>query len=188
MTLFPYTTLFRSFILDRFDIEYIQQFDLVHTGNYCFTEKELHKIREAGVPVSFDFSDDSTQEYYKEILPHVTYAFCSFDGDREAVRAHLKMMVDGGAKFATASRGSKGCILYDGQAYYEQPAVPVEKLVDTMGAGDSLITSFLIGYTDRTKKGMEQSAAIKESLADAAAFASRICGIEGAFGYGTSYQ
>ena len=176
------------FILDRFDIEYIQQFDLVHTGNYCFTEKELHKIREAGVPVSFDFSDDSTQEYYKEILPHVTYAFCSFDGDREAVRAHLKMMVDGGAKFATASRGSKGCILYDGQAYYEQPAVPVEKLVDTMGAGDSLITSFLIGYTDRTKKGMEQSAAIKESLADAAAFASRICGIEGAFGYGTSYQ
>ena len=98
------------------------------------------------------------------------------------------MMVDGGAKLATASRGSKGCILYDGQEYYEQPAVPIEKVVDTMGAGDSLITSFLIGYTDRMKKGMEQPAAIRESLADAAAFASGICGIEGAFGYGTSYQ
>lgn len=176
------------FVLDRFDVEYIKQFDVVHSGNYCFTEKELPKIKNAGVKVSFDFSDDSTDEYYKEILPYVDYAFCSFDGSDEDARTHLKMMIAGGAALAVASRGSKGCILYDGKEFYVQPAVPIEKVVDTMGAGDSLITSFLIGYTDKIKKGTEPSEAIRTSLADAAAFASKICERPGAFGYGTKYE
>ena len=47
------------YVVDRFDLEYIRQFDFVHSGNYCFMEKELPKIHEAGVPISFDFSDDS---------------------------------------------------------------------------------------------------------------------------------
>ncbi|MEY8355055.1 PfkB family carbohydrate kinase [Lachnospiraceae bacterium 54-53] len=176
------------YILDRFDLEYIRQFDLVHSGNYCFTETQLHKIKEAGVPISFDFSDDSTEEYYSRIVPEIDYAFCSFDGNDEEVTEHLKMIHGYGAKLATASRGAKGCILYDGKEFYEQPAAPLEKVVDTMGAGDSLITSFLIGYTDRMKKQAEQERAIRESLADAAEFAAKVCGIEGAFGYGTRYE
>lgn len=98
------------------------------------------------------------------------------------------MMIDGGAELATASRGAEGCVLYDGKTFYRQPAVPIEKVVDTMGAGDSLITSFLVGYTDRIKKGEEKSEAIKNALADAAKFASEICGLEGAFGYGRHYE
>lgn len=176
------------YILDRFDLEYVKQFDIVHSGNYCFMESELGKIKEAGVSISFDFSDDSTEEYYKEILPYVDYAFCSFDGDEEALKEHLQMIIDGGAKLAVASRGSKGSVLYDGNEFYVQPAVPIEKVVDTMGAGDSLITSFLIGYIDKTKKGVAQPQAIRESLADAAQFASEICGVEGAFGYGIHYE
>lgn len=176
------------FILNRFDIEYIKQFDFVHSGNYCFTEKELPKIKEAGVKVSFDFSDDSTEEYYKEILPYVDYAFCSFDGSIEDAKEHLKMMIQGGATLAAASRGSKGCVLYDGKEFYLQKAVPIEKVVDTMGAGDSLIASFTIEYLDKIKKGIEQSKAIRTSLADAAAFASKICERPGAFGCGTKYK
>lgn len=52
------------YILDRFDLDYIKQFDVVHSGNYCFTESELGKIKATGVKVAFDFSDDSTEEYY----------------------------------------------------------------------------------------------------------------------------
>ena len=54
------------YVLDRFDLEYMKGFDVVHSGNYSFTEEELHKIKEAGIPVSFDFSDDSTEEYYEK--------------------------------------------------------------------------------------------------------------------------
>lgn len=176
------------YVLDRFDLEYIRQFDLVHSGNYCFTEKELSKIHNAGVLTSFDFSDDSTDEYYSQVAPNVDYAFCSFDGSKEDAERHLKKVISYGPKLAVASRGADGCILYDGQKFYIQEAVPLQKVVDTMGAGDSLISSFLVGFVDRMKKEIEHSQAIRESLSEAAGFAAGICGIEGAFGYGKRYE
>lgn len=176
------------YVLDRFDLEYIRQFDFVHSGNYCFMEKELPKIHEAGVPISFDFSDDSEDSYYAEVAPTVDYAFCSFDGTDEEAREHLKKIVSYGPKLAVASRGADGCILYDGQEYYVQKAVPIKEVVDTMGAGDSLITSFMVAYTDYLKKGIMGETAIRESLAAAAEFASKVCGMNGAFGYGKKYE
>lgn len=176
------------YVLDRFDLEYIRQFDFVHSGNYCFMEKELPKIHEAGVPISFDFSDDSEDSYYAQVAPTVDYAFCSFDGTDEEAREHLKKIVSYGPKLAVASRGADGCILYDGQEYYVQKAVPIKEVVDTMGAGDSLITSFMVAYTDHLKKGITGETAIRESLAAAAEFASKVCGMNGAFGYGKKYE
>ena len=176
------------FILDQFDMEYIRQFDLVHSGNYCFMEKELPKIKAAGVPISFDFSDDSDDAYYAQIAPLVDYAFCSFDGTEEDCHEHLKKIVAYGPKLACASRGADGCIMYDGTKFYVQAAVPIDVVVDTMGAGDSLITSFMVGYMDCVKRGLHGTWAIQDSLRNAAEFASRICGINGAFGYGKIYE
>ena len=170
--------------LDEFDIEYLKQFDLVHCGNYCYMESQLPKIKEANIPLSFDFSDDSTEEYYMQIAPLVTYAFCSYDGTDEEVKKHLKKVSDLGPEIVCASRGAKGCMLYCNGKYYEQKAVPIEKVVDTMGAGDSLITTFMVGYTDARKKGISQNEAIVSSIAEAAKFAAEICQIDGAFGYG----
>ena len=170
--------------LDEFDIEYLKQFDLVHCGNYCYMESQLPKIKEANIPLSFDFSDDSTEEYYMQIAPLVTYAFCSYDGTDEEVKKHLKKVSDLGPEIVCASRGAKGCMLYCNGKYYEQKAVPIEKVVDTMGAGDSLITTFMVGYTDARKKGISQDEAIVASIAGAAKFAAEICQIDGAFGYG----
>ena len=170
--------------LDEFDIEYLKQFDLVHCGNYCYMESQLPKIKEANIPLSFDFSDDSTEEYYMQIAPLVTYAFCSYDGTDEEVKKHLKKVSDLGPEIVCASRGAKGCMLYCNGKYYEQKAVPIEKGVDTMGAGDSLITTFMVGYTDARKKGISQDEAIVSSIAEAAKFAAEICQIDGAFGYG----
>ncbi|RDU24045.1 PfkB family carbohydrate kinase [Anaerosacchariphilus polymeriproducens] len=176
------------FILDQFDIEYMKQFDIVHSGNYCFTEKELKKIKKAGIYISFDFSDDSEEEYYKQVSKDVDFAFCSFEGTDEEVKEHLKKIISYGPKLATASRGAKGCILYDGREFFEQPAVPLSQVVDTMGAGDSLITAFLVGYIARLKNNADSKIAIRESLKEAAEFAASICGIEGAFGYGKLYE
>lgn len=177
-----------SYVLDRFDLEYIKKFDLVHTGNYCFTERQLYKIKEAGIPISFDFSDDSTEEYYEQIAPFVTYAFMSLsDASEEEVKEHLKKVINFGVEFACASRGGEGCIAYDGNEFYVQKAVPVEKMADTMGAGDSLLTSFLVSYLDKKKNGKQGSDSIKKCLQTAAGFASKVCGIEGAWGYGKIY-
>ena len=161
---------------------------MVHSGNYSFTENELHKIKEAGIPVSFDFSDDSTEEYYEKTAPDVTYAFCSFDGTDQETEEHLKKIISMGPRLAMASRAAKGCILYDGEKFFVQPAMPLKEVKDTLGAGDSMIASFLTGYTGRIKNGVDQDVAIRESLKEAAAFAAGICGIEGAFGCGKKYE
>ena len=52
----------------------------------------------------------------------------------------------------------------------------------------NVIASFLTGYIGRTKSGVEHRQAVKESLEEAAVFASGICGMEGAFGYGKKYE
>lgn len=176
------------YVLDRFDIEYMKQFDFVHTGNYCYTESELPKMKAAGIKVSFDFSDDSSKEYYEQNAPYVTYAFCSFDGTDNEAKEHLKFVYSLGPELVSLTRGSKGCMMYDGEQFYVQPAHMVEKVKDTMGAGDSFLTTFMDSYIDRLKSGTERSAAIRAALEDAAEFAAmNVSTFDGAFGYGRPY-
>lgn len=175
------------FILEEKELNCIREFDLVHSGNYSFTEEELPKLHKAGVRVSFDFSDDSTEAYYRRIVPYIDYAFCSFDGTEEEAKAHLRFITGLGAKLACASRGDQGCLVFDGVRFYIQPAHKIEHAIDTMGAGDSLLTSFLVGYLHRIKQGQPEEQAITEALKEAVVFAADVCETEGAFGYGTAY-
>ena len=110
------------------------------------------------------------------------------DGTDQETEEHLKKIISMGPRLAMASRGAKGCILYDGEKFFVQPAMPLKEVKDTLGAGDSMIASFLTGYTGRIKNGVDQDVAIRESLKEAAAFAAGICGIEGAFGCGKKYE
>ncbi len=177
------------YALDRFSIEYVKGFDLGHSGNYCFTERELPKIKAAGVPISFDFSDDSTDEYSERIAPLVDYAFMSCsDISKEETYEKLKKVSALGPKFVCASRGDEGCIAYDGSEFYVQDIKPVENMVDTMAAGDSLLTAFLVNYLAREKEGKGGPEAIRESLDLAAGFAANTCGLAGSWGHGKVYE
>lgn len=175
------------YILDRFDLEYIKQFDLVHSGNYSFTEKELKKIKELGVPISFDFSDDSNDEYYRQNAKNVTFAFCSFNGTDKEVEEHLKKISNYGPKIVCATRGEKGCVLYDRKNFYTQKAILLDNVKDTMGAGDSLITAFLINYISNKKNNLIEEENIKISLKRAVEFAANTCMLDGSFGFGKKY-
>lgn len=177
------------YALTRFDLAYIKEFDLVHTGNYCFTERELPKIRKAGISISFDFSDDSEDAYFETVAPLVDFAFLSCsDMEEENVRTKLAWIHSLGPEFVCASRGAEGCIAFHNGQYYVQKAMPVEKMADTMGAGDSLLTSFLVAYLSAKKEGRTDEEAIPECLKKAACFASVVCGLDGAWGYGVAYD
>jgi sugar/nucleoside kinase (ribokinase family) len=105
----------------------------------------------------------------------------------EAVRQRLVWVNSLGPALVCASRGAQGCIAYDGAHFYHQAAKPVTQMRDTMGAGDSLLTAFLVGYLSRKKGNMEQERAVMESLDAAAAFAAAVCGTEGSWGHGKKY-
>ena len=179
------------YVIDRFAAEYVSGFDLVHSGNYCFTERELPKIKAAGVPISFDFSDDATDEHFGQIAPFVTYAFMSMgDASLEDIKAKLEWVKALGPQIVCASRGSKGSVAYDGENFYEQGIKPVapEELKDAMAAGDSLLTAFLVTYLSKKKAGECGEAAIRESLDFAAGFAAETCKIEGSWGHPLVYE
>lgn len=174
-----------SFVLDRFDLAYIRQFDVVHTGNYCFTERQLPKIREEGVPISFDFSDDSTDAYLDEIAPLVDFAFMSASElSVEETKERLRQVVARGPRYANATRGAEGAIGFDGERFYERRPDPVEHFVDTMAAGDTFLTGFVVSWFDLAKRGVEDPERIERSLDFAAAAAARACGTEGSWGHG----
>ena len=172
------------YILDRFDLEYMRTFDLVHSSRYSYTESELAAIKAAGVPLSFDFSDDSSPAYIAAVAPHVDYAFISLgDMPQDAVESELKRITGIGPRLAVASRGALGLAAYAGERIFYQPAMPVQP-VDTMGAGDSAIAAFLVSYL--AGKGSDPTL-IPACLEAAARFAAQTCLVAGSFGYGTQY-
>lgn len=174
------------YVLDRFDLEYIRGFDLVHSGNYSFMEDELWKIKNEQIPVSFDFSDIFDESYIRDVCKNVTYAFLSCGDEEEAfVKEKLEIVKHFGPEKVIATRGSKAAIGFDGVDYYIQEPVKLKQLVDTMGAGDSFITAFLVEEVKQKKAG---KANMQESMKSAAAFASTVCMMQGAFGYGTRYD
>ena len=105
------------YVLDRFDLSYMKQFDVVHSGNYCFTERELPKLKAAGVTVSFDFSDDSTDEYYEQIAPYVDFAFFSAAdaASEDEIRERFARNLSARASGMGEGPGSAFCVGYGGR-------------------------------------------------------------------------
>ncbi len=175
-----------SYILNQFDLEYIKQFDLVHSGIFSFTEKELYKIKKERVPISFDFSDEFDDNYVKSVCENLTYAFISCAGeDISQVKSKLLKMVSWGASKVVATRGTQSAIGYDGENFYVQDPIKLADVIDTMGAGDSFQTAFLVEEMCQKKNGEND---MQKALQKAVEFAAQICMVEGAFGYGTKYD
>ena len=84
-----------------------------------------------------------------------------------------------GCKLVVATRGSLGSMIYDGNRFYMQPPHKVDA-IDTLGAGDSFATAFLLAILD--------GKTIPEAGEAGAEFASKTCMVNGAFGHGISFE
>jgi len=66
------------------------------------------------------------------------YETRDFDAAMQAVRAHCEI--------ACLTRSEKGSVIVSGEAFHVIDAVPVDKVVDTTGAGDQYAAGFLYGW------------------------------------------
>lgn len=171
------------------DYDYLKGFDLVHSGLYGFSEMELKKVKDLGNSVSYDFSEDYTEEKLNELLPIVDYAFFSCSNLKIDEMLNLMLRATGcGCKMVLCTRGSEGAYLFDGTRFYRQEPKLV-KAVDTMAAGDSFITCFMVNYLEKTiQNNFDKEIAIRDSLEAAAEFSSKQCLIDGSFGFGKRYE
>ena len=176
--------------LDEEDLKYLEQFDLVISSKGSkIKPQEFEKIYRAGIPIAYDFSNNSPEENIVRITPLCKFAFLSAGMmTKEETKENLVRRHDMGAEYVLASRGREPAVLYDGRRFYEQPSMPV-RVVDTLGAGDSFFTAFLIAFLHRfSRKETVTEDGLSDCMRQGAVFAARNCTVYGAAGDGIGFQ
>lgn len=123
--------------------------DIVAACNINFNRPLLHAAKAVGKIVATDVHvlRDHYDDYNREFMECADILFLSDEGIGDDYRGflaelgriyHNRMIVLG--------RGGKGAALYTEGCFHELPAVQVGPVVNTVGAGDALFSSFLNGY------------------------------------------
>jgi fructoselysine 6-kinase len=157
------------------DYEYIKNYDVLHTSIYSQLDEELEQLK-CMLPISYDFSNHFTEELLEKVCPHITFAFCSGSHLSDLEIEELLMTIHRlGTPNVIITRGSMGVVMSSDNKRYSQGIIEA-KVVDTLGAGDSFIASYLTTHFNRMP--------IEISLEIAAQKAAKTCEVNGAFGYG----
>ena len=101
----------------------------------------------AGVPLWCDVHDyDGAAEFHRQFVEAADVLVVS--GERLADhRAFLAARVAAGTRWAVCTLGTRGAVaLGRDEGWVEVPAVPVDRVVDTNGAGDAFVAGALLGH------------------------------------------
>lgn len=178
--------------LDDEDIAYAKGFEFCHTSNNSYMDPQLPKLKAAGIPVSYDFSGQwIDEERVARVCPYIEFAFLSAGSvTLERAKEIAVHIHEAGAPNVTVTRGGEGALFYDGENFYEQKphyVVPV----DTLGAGDSFATAFLLNWFEHKAEAeadpSKKPEILKAALEAAAEFSSGTCKVYGAFGEGVPF-
>jgi fructoselysine 6-kinase len=166
--------------LSEEDKEYLKQFQVIHMGLYSHVNHLLGELQKVNGKLSYDFSDDFTEEEIQRAIHSVDFGFFSVANlSDEETKDFLKKHFTERNKVLVATRGDKSVFSYDGIEFYEM--IPVLKTpVDTMAAGDSFLTAFLMHYLEGND--------IMTAMQKGNDFAGESCLVEGSFGFGVSYS
>lgn len=137
-------------------LAYLGGFDLVHTSCYSYIDEQLIKVKEAGIPLLYDFSTEWNEENVAGISDVANYILFSGRDDmsQQENLSMLKKAVDSRfCSMAIMTMGIKGAWVYDGtDLYTKEPYNISGGAVDTTGCGDSWISGFITTYVEITKR------------------------------------
>ncbi|WP_106190152.1 carbohydrate kinase family protein [Umezawaea tangerina] len=100
----------------------------------------------SGLPVWCDLHDyDGSSAYHQDFLDAADYLFLNDDGvpDRADLAA---LLASAGCRVAVATLGADGAMAVADGVHHRVAAVPVERVVDTNGAGDAFFAGFLLAH------------------------------------------
>jgi len=151
--------------------------DIVVVCNINFNRPLLHAAKEAGKTIATDVHVLSNvwDDYNREFMEYADILFLSDERIGEWYHEFLWQLAHTyGPQIIVLGRGSKGAAMYlrDEKRIVEQPAVRVGEIVNTVGAGDALFSSFIHYYA----KGLHPVDALRR----AQIFASAKIGVSGA--------
>ncbi|NYD41813.1 carbohydrate kinase family protein [Nocardioides panaciterrulae] len=118
-----------------------------------------------GLPIWTDVHDyDGEAAFHRPFLAAASHVFMNADRLPDALE-FLRAVVRGGADLAVCTLGAAGAVAVDrDMVVHRVPAVPVDRVVDTNGAGDG----FLAGVLHASLDGAPVTAALRAGAAQAA--------------------
>lgn len=122
--------------------------DLVVACNINFNRPLLHFAKQAGIQIATDVHVlyDVYDQYNREFMECADILFLSDEGVGDNYREFIYRLASVyGTRIIVMGRGSKGAALYQRQTgeIIEMPAASIGGVVNTVGAGDALFSSFL---------------------------------------------
>jgi fructoselysine 6-kinase len=128
------------------DLTFISKHRLVHNtflgGSEAYLEEFKHMSNSV---ISFDYGERCPKTILNKTVTYVDIAFFSLPEERWIESEEFAVnMYSRGPRLIVITGGRMGSLVYDGQ-FYRQPATPID-VVDTLGAGDSYVGTFLSGW------------------------------------------
>ena len=173
------------------DLEYLNGFSLICTSINSHINPELPKLRPLKPYVAYDFSILETDEIFDAVCPHIDFAITSCgDASMEEIQRRCERIHQRGCRYVIASRGKNGSVFSDGDHLFTHPAYLVEAL-DTLGAGDSFLTAFLLSFVEWLEGNHDPSeleGAVMAAMDAGSKFSAKNCMVHGAFGHGKQFE
>lgn len=157
--------------------EMIEDCDIVVACNINFNRQLLKEAKQRGKLIATDVHvlGDIQDEYNKDFMSMANILFLSDEGIEGDYHDFVKVLAQTyGNDIIVLGMGKRGALMYvkAEEAFTELPAHKTDSVVNTVGAGDSLFSSFLHFYA----KGLSP----RECLEKAQAFAAYKIGFDGA--------
>jgi len=134
---------YNNFEFSESDFSAIFNYELIAIPYSDKNLEEVIKRNKAGKPVVVDFLHYDDAESISRFLSFIEIAFVSAQKKNLAM---LKSLAKEKNKLIVATLGAGGSIAFHGDKEYFQPALGVEKIVDTTGCGDAYQAAFSMNY------------------------------------------
>ena len=183
----------RAAMIEALSMDYIKGFQVIYTNLNSYIEEDLPLLASTGVPIAYDFSVRWTDEYLARVCPYIQVALLSCAHlNAQRREEEMRKVAALGVPVVLGTIGEDGSyVLYNGRFSFAN-AVHADNVIDTMGAGDSYFAAFLCHLLDISESGRllegtveENTRSLRDAMEKGAAFAAKVCAMEGAFGYGT---
>ena len=160
-----------------FTKELYEDCDIIVACNINFNRELLKAAKESGKLIATDVHvlTDINDEYNQDFMNNANILFLSDEGINDEYQNFIMSIEEKfGNDIIVLGMGNKGALMYvkEDNKFYELPAHKTNKIVNTVGAGDSLFSAFIHFYA----KGLKPV----ECLKRAQAFAAYKIGFDGA--------
>lgn len=134
---------YETFALSEDDWEFALGNDVIATHGNNPNFNELMKRRNGRAFLSVDFLDALNQVPMEGRLEGIGIAFITAPQDASS---YYRTLSDKSGVLIVQTMGALGSIAFHQGKSYRQPALPVPKIVDTTGCGDSYLAAFTVQY------------------------------------------